>query len=410
MGCRFVVTLPPGIVGFEALRFAGRAREGGAQLLELRTDLHAEGEVKEVALSREIPLLVAERGRKAPQAWVAAAAEVDRPLEGLPGRASVISHHAEQPLTPKQAVALWSAPIGSAAIKHVEPLGTPKEGLRLLETQRRLLDRFGAGRVTVLAMGPLALPFRALLAKGNALEYLAVDEGFQAALGQRFLADAQREREANRDGATARRGILGSGITGSRSPLFHQQPFDRIDIPPETDLGSLIEALRPFYDGFAVTSPFKKAAAQLASAKMSAVNTLIRAEKGWQGENTDVDGALAVLAQLRVREMKVLGDGGVTTALGAACKRQGVKLEVIRRRDVTKQPISGTVIWTWPASVEVPKQLRFARAKVAVIAYGTQALALGREIRKRGGAPVSAGNRWFSAQAHRQARLWNGRR
>jgi hypothetical protein len=408
MSARLVVTLPRACTGTDALDFARAAHRRGAQLIELRTDFHEVEDVDAPKLARRLPLIVAERGRPIPRTWLVAASEVDRPL-GSPSRgATVISHHAARPLSPDQAVALWEKRgLGSAFIKHVEPLGRPSKGTRLLETQRRLVERFGAGRVTVLCTGPLALAFRTLLAARNVLEYVAFDDRSYAAKGQRLLSDAHRERVARPMEGRPRRGILGSDIASSRSPLVHRQPFDRLDLPADADVGSLLRVLHAYYDGFAVTSPFKMKVARLISAKDAAVNTLIRRAEGWVGANTDVEGAIAILRSLEARRVTVLGDGGATAGLRTACARSGVRLGVLRRRNIGGRALRGTLIWTWPSGVAAPESLRFARARVAVISYGAPARRIETEIRERGGIPVPLGRLWFDAQARAQQRLWN---
>jgi hypothetical protein len=408
MSAKLVVTLPRGCTGDDALDFARAARRRGAEMIELRTDLHEVDEVDAKEIARRLPLVVSERGSQLDRAWVVAASEVDRAL-GSPSRGvTVVSHHAARPMSPDAAVALWEKRrFGPAAIKHVEPLGRPTSGARLLETQRRLIERFGAGRVTVLCTGPLALAFRALLAARNGFEYVAFDDGSYAAEGQRLLSDARRERTARSTAGRARRAILGSGIASSRSPLVHRQPFDRLDLPADADLGSLLRVLHAYYDGFAVTSPFKMKVARLISAKEAAVNTLIRRADGWVGANTDVEGALAILGSLQDRNVTVLGDGGATSALRVAAARSGRRLRVLRRRDVGRQALGGTLIWTWPRGVPPPDALGFARARVAVITYGVPARRIEAEIRKRGGSPVPLGRLWFDTQARAQKRLWD---
>jgi hypothetical protein len=408
MSAKLVVTLPRACTGEDALDFARVARRRGAQMIELRSDLHQVEDIDASELARRLELIVSERGRPLPRAWLVAASEVDRPL-GSPTRGvTVVSHHAARPMSPDAAVALWERRRpGAAAIKHVEPLGRPSTGARLLVTQRRLVERFGAGRVTVLCTGPLALAFRALLAARNGFEYVAFDDRSYAAEGQRLLSDARRERAARLAAGRARRAILGSGIASSRSPLVHRQPFDRLDLPADADLGSLLRVLHAYYDGFAVTSPFKMKVARLISAKEAAVNTLIRRADGWTGSNTDVDGALAILRSLRARNVTALGDGGATSALRVAAARSGMRLRVLRRRDVSKQPLGGTLIWTWPRGVSPPDALRFARARVAVITYGPPARRIEAEIQKRGGVPVPLGRLWFDTQARAQKRLWD---
>ena len=65
-----VVTLPPTIQGPEAVRFAEQVRRRGANILEIRTDLHSPEAVDVSALGRVLPLLVSERGRPIPSTWV----------------------------------------------------------------------------------------------------------------------------------------------------------------------------------------------------------------------------------------------------------------------------------------------------------------------------------------------------
>lgn len=399
-----VVTLPPGVAPND---FARRAKRGGADLIELRTDLHPD-ELDVAAAASELPLLVSQRDRRPPKAWLAAAERVDVPVgEAAPEAKQILwSHHADAPLSPAEALALWKrhAPAPGTLIKHVEPLGSLDQSGRLLETQRLLRAEFGEGRVTVLATGALALPFRCVLAARNALDYLALDPSFAAAPGQRLLADAVREGPAPLEGA--RLGILGSGIAHSRSPRLHRQPFDRIDLPPDAPIADLLRALQPHYRGFAVTSPFKRQAAVAVGAEQEAVNTLVRRADGWAAANTDVEGARAVLQALPEGVVTVLGAGGVAPALRDAARSLGRKLRFLRASDVDRSPLSGAAIWTWPAKWSAPAALRFDGARVAVIAYGPDARIIAREISRRGGAPLRLGPKWLIAQARAQRALW----
>jgi shikimate kinase/shikimate 5-dehydrogenase len=395
---RRVVTLPPH-AAIET--FAWKARHAGADLLEVRSDLHPP-EIDLHAAARALPLLVARRSIRLPPSWQPRATLVDEPLEGAILDGVLHSFHADAPMRTADALAKWGSLGPGARIKHVEPLGEPKDFPRLLATQQALIERFGANHVTVLCTGPLALPFRAVLAQKNALDYLALDSEFAAAPGQRLLADAVREaRRARVDGSTQRLGIFGHGIAHSRSPRIHVQPFDRIDLPEDAPMDALLGALRPHYRGFAVTNPFKKRVVPGA-----AVNTLVRAENGWSSGNSDVAGALAMFDALQVTSLTVLGDGGVTEALRVAAAKKNVTLTVLKHDELTDQAISGTVVWTWPATIDAPRWLQFDDATVIVIAYGKPARKLVREIRSRGGTARLLGPRWFIAQAREQRALW----
>ncbi|MBX7102082.1 MAG: shikimate dehydrogenase, partial [Myxococcaceae bacterium] len=374
------------------------ARRAGAELLEVRGDPRAQPlDLRPAA--RVLPLLVAERGTPLSRAWVEAARLVDREPVG----SSLVSLHAPRPLSTDEAMRVWNLDVGSAHVKHVEPLGDLKTVGRLFETQARLIARFGPERVTVLATGPMALPFRALLARRNALDYLAFSPTWAAAPGQRLLADAVREHRA---GAPAKRrlGILGHQVAHSRSPSIHPQPFDRIELPPDAPVGELLDALHPHYAGFAVTSPFKGPVARHVGASLDAVNTLARTPRGWAWENTDVEGAQAALRKLHAKTVTVLGNGGAAVAVRLAAERLGVTLEFCAQRDARE--VTGAALWTWPPHVSPPAALTFAGGPVAVIAYGEPARVVGRRIRERGGVPVFTGARWFVTQARAQRKLW----
>ncbi|TSC31217.1 shikimate dehydrogenase [Corallococcus sp. Z5C101001] len=411
MATRRIITLPPTLTGAEAVAFARDGLRRGADVIEARTDLHAPGDIDAEALARVMPLLVSERGKPLPAAWIQAAWRVDHDVERAqdmdapPGRL-LASHHAEGPLPTEEALRRWSRPIpADALVKHVEPMDGPAHLDVLLETQRQLARRFGAERVTVLGMGPTAIPARAVLSRHNRLEYVAMGGPWTAAPGQRLLDDVVREHRKAKDAQAPRLGILGTSIAHSRSPRIHRQPFDRIDLAEDAPVEAVVDALLPHYAGFAVTSPFKMRLARHTGAALEAINTLVRRGSRWEAFNTDTEGARAVLQRLGSRDVSVLGDGGSTQALRLVAAEEGLALRVVRRAEV-QAPLTGDQVWTWPDRVAPPENLRFQGARVAVIAYGAPGRRVAAEIVRRGGTPLLLGAAWFVAQARRQRQLW----
>jgi len=411
-----VVTLPPGTPN--PLAFASKAKTKGADILELRTDLH--GPSLELApLAEVLPLLVARRGHAVPEAWKKHATWVDiefGELGKVEEEANLLSLHASAPMQPEAAAKLWEKVPPGLLCKHVEPVGEVKGALRLLETQKLLSSLRREETTTVLAMGELALPFRCLLAEKNQLDYLhlsAPTENWRAAPGQRLLGDAVREaRSARRlhplhpHSPSPRMGILGNHIAHSLSPRIHPQPFDRLDLPEDADVATLVDTLHPFYTGFAVTTPFKCALAQ--GSRWSAVNTLVRTKEGWHKDNTDVAGASATLKALGAKEVTVLGKGGVSIALEEAARQLGVVLHFVESMAEAGAlgHLGGTLLWTFPTHLGTPPGLRLDGARVALIAYGKPAWPLAEKIRSLGGKPCMLGATWFVAQARGQRRLW----
>jgi shikimate kinase/3-dehydroquinate dehydratase len=391
-----VVTAPRGA---EVISFAAKAKQFGADLLELRTDL-TPSDIDIRAIAQILPLLVSERKAALPRTWTDVAAFVDLERPNPPG---IESWHASSPQPSADVMRFFGERAAVGLIKYVEPFETVAQFRSLLRLQAELQEKYGAECVTVLATGAAALPVRAVLARRNAFDYLALDESSSAAPGQRLLADAVREaRHAPRDW---RLGILGQAIAHSRSPRIHRQPFDRIDLPADADFSEYLSALLPFYSGLAVTSPFKSAVARCVGGKLDAVNTLVRHQDRWHAFNTDVDGAEAVLKTLNAPLVTVLGDGGATVALRLAAQKLSLELRVLQWRAVDA-PIASPCIVTWPTSVALPERLRFENVPVAVIAYGTPARKLSARLTERGALVRRLGARWFIAQARAQKKLW----
>ncbi|HSW13215.1 MAG TPA: shikimate dehydrogenase [Solimonas sp.] len=129
--------------------------------------------------------------------------------------------------------------------------------------------------------------------------------------------------------------VLGFPVSHSKSPLIHSRyaqqtgqalSYEAIEIAPADFTAALARLHAEGYRGFNVTLPHKLAALQACEqvserAQLAgAVNTLIRTETGWRGDNTDGEGFVTDLQQnlgVRIagRRVLLLGAGGAARGL-----------------------------------------------------------------------------------------------
>ena len=102
-------------------------------------------------------------------------------------------------------------------------------------------------------------------------------------------------------------GLIGDPIEQSISHLTHNKHlfFMKMRIRP-SELSRALDLLKQLpFKGLAVTVPHKEAVIP-----GRVVNTLIRTQDGWRGENTDGLGALDVLGPIQGKKIALLGAGG----------------------------------------------------------------------------------------------------
>ncbi|MEV5647523.1 shikimate dehydrogenase [Nocardia sp. NPDC052254] len=128
-------------------------------------------------------------------------------------------------------------------------------------------------------------------------------------------------------GAPRKAAVLGSPIIHSRSPQLHlaayralglDWTYERIECTGE-QLPGLVDGLGPEWVGLSVTMPGKVAALNHATERTEravlagSANTLVRTDKGWRADCTDVDGVRGALQGAGVESADravVLGAGG----------------------------------------------------------------------------------------------------
>ena len=135
-----------------------------------------------------------------------------------------------------------------------------------------------------------------------------------------------------------RAAVLGKPIAHSRSPQLHlaayralgldDWTYDRIECSA-AELPSLISGFGPEWVGVSVTMPGKFAALRVADERteraqlVGSANTLVRTERGWRADNTDIDGVAGALGAVSGSGI-VLGSGGTAPAAVAGLAAVGV--------------------------------------------------------------------------------------
>ncbi|MFT4046809.1 MAG: shikimate dehydrogenase [Solimonas sp.] len=138
------------------------------------------------------------------------------------------------------------------------------------------------------------------------------------------MTDRQQDRYA----------VIGHPIAHSRSPQIHAQfarqtgqslSYDAVDVDAETLPFALRQLHDEGYRGLNVTVPHKLEVAKLCvsvserAQLAGAVNTLLRVDGGWQGDNSDGDGFIRDLSRLGYnvagKRVLVLGAGGAVRGI-----------------------------------------------------------------------------------------------
>jgi len=127
-------------------------------------------------------------------------------------------------------------------------------------------------------------------------------------------------------------GVIGYPLTHSLSPQIHNFAFKKlnidavyetIEIAPENFTNSITQLKNAGYRGLNVTIPYKLKIMSFLdeidkdAQTIGAVNTLKKTERKWIGYNTDVDGFLSPINDLkdRIIHCLILGTGGAARAV-----------------------------------------------------------------------------------------------
>jgi 3-dehydroquinate dehydratase/shikimate dehydrogenase len=269
-------------------------------------------------------------------------------LESVPRERVILSYHnfEETPATLEHLLESMAA-TGAGILKIATRANRLSDNLRIA----RALEIAAAKRwnLCALAMGNEGIASRILGPLwGSWMTFASLPGHEGTAEGQLpadELADRYRVREIGRE--TLLYGVLGKPLRHTLSPLLHNAAFvsrglDALYLPLEA------EGIEDFLEfssvcevqGVSVTLPYKEAACRLAHSlsveanDTGAVNTLVRHDSGWHGENTDVDGFMRPLRRrLHVGSLRavVLGAGGAARSVVQGLSSQGASVCVVAR-------------------------------------------------------------------------------
>ena len=273
-------------------------------------------------------------------------------LQSVPRARVVLSshHYSEMPADLDSLADAMSAS-GAEVLKIAVQASSLADNLKIRKLLERARDR--KQNICALAMGNEGMPARILGPLwGSWMTFASLPGGEATAEGQLpadVLVEQYRIREIT--GQTRLLGVVGKPLRHSLSPVIHNAALaargeQAVLLPLET---SRFDDFLEFQNavpliGAAVTIPYKRDAYAFAGSlsaaaeQTGAVNTLIRKNGIWHGENTDIEGFLRPLKR-RVRpgmlRAVVLGAGGAARAVVYALRSEGAEVWVVAR-DIDK--------------------------------------------------------------------------
>lgn len=148
--------------------------------------------------------------------------------------------------------------------------------------------------------------------------------------------------------------VLGDPVAHSLSPVLHAAGYAEVGLEdwsydavrvPSGSLAGFVGDLDPTWRGLSVTAPLKREALAFAAAVTTrarlagGVNTLVRSESGWTGDNTDLPGAVSAIRERYsgpIGSVLVLGGGATAASVGLALVELGATSVTLAVRDPTR--------------------------------------------------------------------------
>ena len=245
-------------------------------------------------------------------------------------------------------------------------------------------------------------------------------------------------------------GIIGYPLSHSLSPVMHNRAFEELGINaiylyfPCRQVEGVVAGMKSLsIKGLSVTIPHKERICEHVdeldpmAKSIGAINTLVNTGEKVIGYNTDAYGALRALknrvAELKEKEVLIIGAGGAARAIGFALKEEGAKISITNRTEkkgislanelnARFYPLSNIkgvfdiVVQTTPLGMypEIEKMppvsdsIFTKRPVVMDIIYNPMETAFLKVAKKRG-CKVISGVDMFVYQGAKQFELWTGR-
>jgi len=184
---------------------------------------------------------------------------------------------------------------------------------------------------------------------GGFLTFGSLERGQESAPGQmpaNVLKNIYRVNDLHKDFKVY--GVIGNPVSKSMGYLIHNRAFQEIK-SPDIYVSFLVENLekffsdfKHFFSGLSVTMPAKESIMPLldrideTAKNIGAVNTVVREDNKWVGYNTDCSGAIMALeacTSLKNKNILILGSGGTAKAIGHGIKQKGGILTVTYNRN-----------------------------------------------------------------------------
>ncbi len=369
----------------------------GASLVELRADLFPGLDPAHAVAACPLPLLYTLRSR----AEGGGGPDEGPEREGLLKRAreagcALLDLEAERDLAlvgrlglePERVILSWHDPRGTPAdlgTRVERLLATPVRWIKVVPTAaspedlghvlalHRVHNAVPAGRRRLLAfaMGPVGVPSRYLAPLlGPPLTYVAWNRRAAAAPGQLTVEDLEAV-VGHLAGPPARLfGVVGRQVAGSLSPRLHGAAYRALGLPwvllpvsvpdpsgldglfqPEGD--TLFDGLGLPAGGWAVTSPYKREAAEAATLaaprvrRARSANTLLLRPGGILADTTDADGVVGALLAAGTDPAGlpavVQGTGGAGRAAAVGLDLAGARVALRGRSEEATRRIAGEI-------------------------------------------------------------------